>query len=156
MWALSEVTEENGATRIVPGSHKWADDPDFAQTYESIPALMGEGSICVFVGGLYHGGGANKSSNDRLGLTINYCSGSVRQQENLMLGVGPARMMTFVRELQDIIGFKMCKGAGHIFAQDPRLELARRFGDTSYEDPYLEKRNTLHAERIAATGMASQ
>lgn len=60
--------------------------------------------------------------------TINYCNGSMRQQENLMLGIHPDRLMTFSAELQDLLGFRMCKGAGHLSATDPRQELERRYG----------------------------
>jgi len=149
MWSISEFTEENGATRIVPGSHKWDEDPDFWEPYESVPASMPPGSICMFVGTLYHGAGANQSGEDRLGLTINYCAGSMRQQENLMLGVGAEKMMAFPRELQDMLGFKICNGAGHIFAQDPRAELERKYA-RSDEGPYSERRNALHRERMEA------
>jgi hypothetical protein len=56
-------------------------------------------------------------------------------------------MMTFPRELQDILGFKVCKSAGHIFAQDPRTEMTRHY--TRADELYLEVRNSLHAERLA-------
>lgn len=149
MWALSEFTEEMGATRIVPGSHRWDADPDFGTSYASIPAAMPAGSICMFVGSLYHGAGENVSDTDRYGLTINYCNGALRQQENLMLGISPQRMMTFPEPLQDILGFKLCRGAGHIFAQDPRAEMERHFGAGTGEDPYLLRRNDLHKDRVA-------
>jgi hypothetical protein len=150
MWALTDFTEETGATRIIPGSNHWPEDPDFVKKYDNtVPMLMPAGSICPFVGSLYHGAGHNRSGRDREALTINYCSGSMRQQENLMLALDPARMMTFPQELQDILGFKMCKGAGHIFGQDPRLEMVRHFQPAERADPYLATRDALHAERQA-------
>jgi hypothetical protein len=149
MWALTDFTEETGATRIIPGSHLWAADPDAQGEYETVPMLMAKGSICAFVGGLYHGAGANRSGRDRFALTINYCSGSMRQQENLMLGVSPQRMLSFDPQLQDILGFKMCKGAGHIFGQDPRREMQRHFAMVDPTDPYLALRDSIHPERFA-------
>ena len=149
VWAISEFTKANGATRVVPESHEWGEDPDMFAPYETVQATMPAGSICLFVGTLYHGAGANQSDEDRLGLTINYCSGSMRQQENLMLGIPPERLMTFPQELQDILGFKVCMGAGHIFAQDPRLEMERQFG-SDHATAYSERRNALHQERLAA------
>lgn len=146
MWALTDFTETTGATRVLPGSHLWDQDPTFGTAYETVGLDMPAGSIALVLGSLYHGAGANTSGADRNALTINYCNGSMRQQENLMLGVSPARMMTFSRELQDILGFKVCKGAGHIFAQDPRLEMERHY--TAADDPYLRTRNSLHPDRI--------
>lgn len=150
MWALTEFTEETGATRVVPGSHLWEHDPQPGGDYQTVPLLMPAGAIGVFVGSLYHGAGSNQSGRDRFALTINYCNGSMRQQENLMLGVSPGRMMTFPQALQDMLGFKVCKGAGHLFAQDPRLEMTRHYAEADPRDPYLDVRNSLHPQRIAA------
>lgn len=68
-----------------------------------------------------------------------------------MLGLSPGRMMGFPRELQDILGFKRCKGAGHIFAQDPRLEMERHYGDWTTDDGYLARRDGLHPVRMAGS-----
>ncbi|MCH7922708.1 MAG: hypothetical protein IH975_06720, partial [Nitrospinae bacterium] len=87
--------------------------------------LMPAGSIGFVVGTTYHGAGHNTSGEDRVALTINYCNGRMRQQENLMLSIHPSRMLTFPKELQDILGFKVCQGAGHMLAQDPRAEMKR-------------------------------
>ncbi len=150
MWALSDFTEQTGATRVVRGSNQFDGDPVFGETYETIPLEMPAGSIAFVVGTCYHGAGHNQSAADRVALTINYCDGRMRQQENLMLGVRPERMMTFSRELQDILGFKQCVGAGHLFASDPRKELERRYGTGTREDPYLARRSKLQPERLAA------
>lgn len=149
MWALTDFTAANGATRVVPGSNRLADDPDFSASYETIPLEMPAGSIAFVVGSCYHGAGANGTHSDRQALTINYCNGAMRQQENLMLGVHPARMMTFPEALQDILGFRMCGGAGHLFASDPRAEMTRRYGEGDANDPYLAIRSGLHGERLA-------
>ena len=112
---------------------------------------MPAGSIAFVVGTCYHGAGANRSGADRVALTINYCNGSMRQQENLMLGIHPARMLKFPTKLQDILGLKICKGAGHIFAQNPRKEMSRHYGDSSQEDPYLSVRDSLHETRVGSS-----
>lgn len=148
MWTIDDFTEENGATRVVPGSNNFDQDPDPQAHYESIPLEMPAGSIAFVLGNCYHGAGENSSGVERAGLTINYCNGSMRQQENLMLSIHPARMMGFPRELQDILGFKLCVAAGHMFATDPRVEMERHYGNLDQQDPYLDIRNTLHAQRV--------
>ncbi|MCY3883932.1 MAG: phytanoyl-CoA dioxygenase family protein [Gammaproteobacteria bacterium] len=132
MWALSDFTDENGATRLVAGSHKFdhypkivgnaSDEP--AKPPATIAAEMPEGSICFIVGTCYHGGGANQSTERRWGLTINYCAGSQRQQENLMLAHSRSKLRTFSDELQRIIGLSTSLGGvGHIDAGDPKAIL---------------------------------
>ena len=148
MWALSDFTLENGATHVVPESNKWDHEPVMGENYETISLEMPAGSIAFVSGSSYHGAGANTTEDTRWALTINYCNGSMRQQENLMLGISSERMMTFPKELQNILGFKMCKGAGHIFASEPRKELTNRYGKGSTKDDYLDVRNKLHSKRI--------
>jgi len=150
MWAVSDFTAETGATRVVPTSNTWDRDPDPKQDYETVPLEMPAGSIAFVVGTCYHGAGHNASDRDRVALTTNYCNGSMRQQENLMLATHPARLLAFPNALQDILGFKICKGAGHMLAQDPRAEMHRHYGPPHADDPYSERRNAKHAERRAA------
>src|SRR6516162_2677330 len=40
MWALTDFTEANGATRVVPGSHTADRSPDYGSPYESVAAEM--------------------------------------------------------------------------------------------------------------------
>ena len=87
MWALTDFTEANGATRIVPGSHLLDHSPNYGQDYDSIPAEMAKGSVLVWHGSLWHGGGANSTDERRVGIAMNYCAGYIRQQENQQLGI---------------------------------------------------------------------
>ena len=59
MWAITDFTERNGATRLVPGTHLADHSPNLLEQYDSIPAEMPKGSVLVWVGSLWHGGGAN-------------------------------------------------------------------------------------------------
>ena len=140
MWAVKDFTEENGATRVVPGSNNFDHDPEFGESYDSVPVEMKAGSIAFVSGTCFHGAGENRSGDDRYGLTINYCNGSMRQQENLMLAIHPSRMLSFSRELQNILGFQMCKGAGHLFAGDPRSEMERHYGPADSDRAWLDRR----------------
>ena len=59
MWALTDFTAANGATRLVPGSHTADRSPDYGAPYDSVAAEMPKGSVLVWHGSLWHGGGAN-------------------------------------------------------------------------------------------------
>ena len=48
---------------------------------------MPKGSVLVWHGSLWHGGGANTTDERRIGLAMNYCAGYIRQQENQQLGI---------------------------------------------------------------------
>ena len=120
MWALTDFTAANGATRVIPGSHKSDRSPDFGSHYESIPAEMAKGSVLVWHGSLWHGGGANTTSERRIGIAMNYCAGYIRQQENQQLGLHLDKVRRFPPRLQELCGFGIYRGLiGHIDKQVP-------------------------------------
>lgn len=122
MWAITDFTEANGATRLVPGSHKNAKWPEYGKTdIESIPAEMKRGSILVWNGSLWHGGGANRTGERRVGVAMNYCAGFLRQQENQQLGVPRKVAAGYPERLQRLIGYGVYRNLiGHIDKRDPR------------------------------------
>ncbi len=120
MWALTEFTAENGATRLVPGSHRSDRSPDYGTSYDSIPAEMEKGSVLVWNGSLWHGGGANHTSQRRIGIAMNYCAGWIRQQENQQLGIPRAIARGFAPRLRELVGYGVYRGLiGHIDKQSP-------------------------------------
>jgi ectoine hydroxylase-related dioxygenase (phytanoyl-CoA dioxygenase family) len=120
MWAITDFTEENGATRLIPGSHLRPDAPNPLEPYETIAAEMPKGSVLVWVGSLWHGGGANHTDRRRVGIAMNYCAGYIRQQENQQLGLPPQLVKTFPRRLQELVGYSVYNGLiGHIDKQHP-------------------------------------
>jgi ectoine hydroxylase-related dioxygenase (phytanoyl-CoA dioxygenase family) len=124
MWALTDFTEANGATRLVPGSHLAADNPVYGGEYETIAAEMPKGSVLVWHGSLWHGGGANRTDERRVGIAMNYCAGYIRQQENQQLGIPVALARTFPKRLQQLLGYSVYNGLiGHIDKHDPRTLL---------------------------------
>jgi ectoine hydroxylase-related dioxygenase (phytanoyl-CoA dioxygenase family) len=124
MWALTEFTEANGATRIVPGSHLWDHSPDFGKPYPSVAAEMEKGSVLVWHGSLWHGGGANESAGRRVGIAMNYCAGYIRQQENQQLGIPRDIARQFPKRLRELVGYSIYNGLiGHIDKHDPNAVL---------------------------------
>jgi ectoine hydroxylase-related dioxygenase (phytanoyl-CoA dioxygenase family) len=122
MWAITDFTEANGATRLVPGSHR-RESPDLRTRYDSVPAVMGRGSVLVWHGSLWHGGGANTTAEPRVGVACNYCAGYIRQQENQQLGIPREIARGFDRRLARLCGYGVYAGLiGHIDKHDP-LEL---------------------------------
>ncbi len=120
MWAITEFTEENGATRILPGSHTRDHSPEYGRPYESIAAVMPRGSVLVWHGSLWHGGGANRTGERRVGVAMNYCAGYVRQQENQQLGVPAEIARTYPARLLELMGYGIYRGLiGHIDKRVP-------------------------------------
>jgi ectoine hydroxylase-related dioxygenase (phytanoyl-CoA dioxygenase family) len=115
MWAISDFTDENGATRIIPGSHRNDHAPLLGTAYDTIPAVMKRGSVMVYDGSLWHGGGANRTDRRRVGIAMNYCAGYIRQQENQQLGIPLEIARTFEPRLRKLAGFGLYRRLiGHI------------------------------------------
>ncbi|MGQ0824161.1 MAG: phytanoyl-CoA dioxygenase family protein [Actinomycetota bacterium] len=120
MWALTDFTEANGATRLVPGSHLWDHSPNYGQHYDSIAAEMPKGSVLIWHGSLWHGGGANTTNERRVGVAMNYCAGYIRQQENQQLGLPLATVAEFSPRLRQLCGFGVYNMLiGHINKHSP-------------------------------------
>ncbi len=123
MWALTDFTDENGATRLVPGSHLMP-NPEYGGDYETIPAVMKAGSVLIWDGSLWHGGGANRSQGRRTGIAMNYCAGYIRQQEYQQLGLPASLVKTFEPRLQELVGYGVYRGLiGQIEKQSPAQRL---------------------------------
>jgi ectoine hydroxylase-related dioxygenase (phytanoyl-CoA dioxygenase family) len=106
IWALTDFTTENGATRVVPGSHTWDDDRD-ARPEEIVPAEMSRGSVILYTGSVIHGGGENRSGAPRTGMTFTYSLAWLRQEENQFLSCPPDVARNLDRELADLLGYTM-------------------------------------------------
>jgi ectoine hydroxylase-related dioxygenase (phytanoyl-CoA dioxygenase family) len=120
MWALTDFTDANGATRIVPGSHRYDHSPDYGRPYDSIAAEMPKGSVLIWHGSLWHGGGANTTDAPRVGIAMNYCAGYVRQQENQQLGIPREIAARFEPRLRELVGYSVYSAlVGHINKHSP-------------------------------------
>ena len=115
----------------MPGSHAWDEYPEIRvmpegevdDRYPSIAVEMPRGSVCFFLGTTYHGGGANRTDELRHSITMAYCAGWLRPQENFTVAVAQERAATFDRELQEVMGWRPAhNGAlGHIYTQPRHL-----------------------------------
>jgi len=102
MWALNEFTAENGATRLVPHSQ---DATELDENPLTVTAEMEPGSVLVWNGGLFHGGGANHAQRPRLGLNVNYNCPWLRQQENQYLAIPKEVAATLSDEFLRLLGY---------------------------------------------------
>jgi ectoine hydroxylase-related dioxygenase (phytanoyl-CoA dioxygenase family) len=120
MWAITDFTEANGATRIIPGTHLADASPAYGQHHDSIAAEMPKGSVLIWHGSLWHGGGANTTDARRVGIAMNYCAGWIRQQENQQLGIPREIAAGFAPRLRELCGYSVYNGLiGHIDKRSP-------------------------------------
>lgn len=124
MWAIDEFTFENGATNIVPGSHKWVRDENMMKRNpepdEITYGCMSAGSVLIYFGSLLHSGGANITDKSRTGIVMSYCLGWLRQSENQYLAVPQALARTLPERLQKLLGyFVHMPNLGQVEGRDP-------------------------------------
>ena len=106
MWPLDDFTEANGTTRVVPGSQRWGatlPPPDV----ETRSVEMDAGSALIYLGSLWHGGGANRTTKPRLGVVLHYAVGWLRPVENHVLVVPPAVARDLPERLQELLGYNI-------------------------------------------------
>jgi ectoine hydroxylase-related dioxygenase (phytanoyl-CoA dioxygenase family) len=123
MWALCDFTADNGATRLVPGSHRWPDDRRPHES-ETVPVEMPAGSVLIYLGGLWHGGGANTTTRPRPGLLLEYVVSWLRPQETQLLAVPPETARTLPERLQQLLGYNVYPPfLGYVDGRHPRRAL---------------------------------
>jgi ectoine hydroxylase-related dioxygenase (phytanoyl-CoA dioxygenase family) len=142
LWALTDFTEANGATRIIPGSHREPRLPDPQNLPDSIPAEMPAGSVLIIDGSLWHGGGGNTTADEwRIGVNLQYCAGFCRPQQNQYLGVPREITRTFSDRLLELCGYSLYKGImGHIDGASPASVLGEgRLEERAYASPRMRE-----------------
>ena len=107
IWALTDFSEENGATHVIPGSQDWPLDRNPKSPDEGVQAAMTRGSVLCYSGSVIHGGGANRSDAVRTGLNITYCLGWLRTEENQFLSCPPHIAKDLDPALTDLLGYTM-------------------------------------------------
>ncbi|MEQ9490966.1 MAG: phytanoyl-CoA dioxygenase family protein [Alphaproteobacteria bacterium] len=107
LWALDDFTVENGATHVVPKSHKLF-DPDFTPaSAESVQAPMPKGSLLLYLGSVWHGGGANRSQGPRMALINTYALGWLRQEVNQYLDIPADVAARYPEHIRRLLGYQM-------------------------------------------------
>ena len=122
IWAIDDFTEENGATMVLPGSHRWEDrTPTDVDRQQLVPAVMPAGSVVFFLGTLWHGAGANRSRATRMAATAQYCEPWARQQENYSLAISRERARCCSTTIQAMLGYSMLfPFIGFVDGRDPK------------------------------------
>lgn len=117
VFALDDFTERNGATVAIPGSHQWGQDRVPGADDPRVSAVMPAGACILFLGNLWHGGGANDSGASRLAITAQYCEPWLRTQENFFLSVSRETAASVSENIRRMLGYSihppfagMCNG----------------------------------------------
>ncbi|HQV58902.1 MAG TPA: phytanoyl-CoA dioxygenase family protein, partial [Ilumatobacteraceae bacterium] len=125
--ALVDFTKDNGATGVVPGSHRW--NPTRQATNDEIAyAEMRAGDAVIYLGSTIHFGGHNTTADQwRRGVHLSYCLGWLRTEENNYLGTPPSVAATLSPQAQALIGYSIhdaiSVGGGYLGMVDMRNPL---------------------------------
>ncbi|OBA59858.1 phytanoyl-CoA dioxygenase [Mycobacterium sp. 1100029.7] len=106
IWAIDDFTADNGATVVLPESHRWGRRPPGPED-PAKPVVMPAGSCVFFVGTLWHGGGANTSDHARLAITAQYCQPWLRPMEAFTLSIPRDIARTLSPDIQRMIGYSI-------------------------------------------------
>jgi Phytanoyl-CoA dioxygenase (PhyH) len=106
IWAIDDFTADNGATMVIPGSHRWGKREPNPEDH-AIPVVMPAGSCVFFVGTLWHGGGANNTSRERLAVTAQYCQPWLRPMEAFTLSVPRDIARTVSDDIRRMLGYSI-------------------------------------------------
>jgi ectoine hydroxylase-related dioxygenase (phytanoyl-CoA dioxygenase family) len=144
IWAIDDFTAANGATEVLPGSHRWAAEKPSDEDPRIVPVEMPAGSVVILAGTLWHRGGANRTNKPRLAVTPQYCEAWLRQQEPQMIAVG-RRAADYSPRVQALLGYSIHPPfMGHVDGLHPQ-----RLIDEHY-DPAASGASKMAADFLAS------
>ena len=116
MWMLVDFTDENGATRVRPGSHRVQAEPPRDEPVDTVPGVGPAGPALVFDGRIWHGTGANTTTADerRYGVLTYFCRPWLRPQENYTLSTHPDVLAGADDEIRQLLGFRVWRTLGGV------------------------------------------
>ena len=123
MWAITEFTAANGATRLVPGSQLSGLHPDPACGYDEVGAEVPAGGAVIWDARTWHASGCNRSDTPRVGVQTSYCAVQFRQLRNFTLSLPPAVQASLTDEMRSLLGFRLWSSYGT--TDDYDVEFAR-------------------------------
>jgi ectoine hydroxylase-related dioxygenase (phytanoyl-CoA dioxygenase family) len=127
MVAVTDFTEDNGATRVVPGSHRLADDERLYDPAAGVAAEMSAGSVLLFSGNTIHGAGANRTVDQwRFGINLSYALGWLRPEEAHPFVIEPEVARSLPPRARQLLGFTQ---------YDPPVGDGGRLWLVDFEDP---------------------
>jgi ectoine hydroxylase-related dioxygenase (phytanoyl-CoA dioxygenase family) len=105
--ALCDFTEENGATRVIPGSSHWPDYEDRGNPADTIPAILNAGDVLLIDGKVAHGGGENRTADTyRRAMAWSFTIGWLMGEEAHAFLVPMDIVKTLPPKVQTLLGFR--------------------------------------------------
>jgi ectoine hydroxylase-related dioxygenase (phytanoyl-CoA dioxygenase family) len=107
IWAIEDFSLDNGATQVIPGSHRWGGEHPDSRAHDVVTAVMPAGSAIVFDAALWHRGGENRTADTRLAISPQYCQPFLRPQESQLLIVPPADARACSDRMRSMLGYSI-------------------------------------------------
>lgn len=141
MWAATDFSDEMGATRVIVGSHLWEDEPAYLDPTSSSVAVMTKGSVLIYTGSVFHGGGANTTDRHRIGVNVGYSLGWLRQEENQFLACPADVARSLPEGLLRLMGYQ--RGSFALgYVDDMRDPIDWLYGRSSAPKDFLSYRRS--------------
>ena len=109
VWMLDDFTLENGALRVIPGSHRWGKKPqdELADPYAPHPKELlvtgRSGTVVVMNAHAWHGGTANRTGKERRALHSFFCRHDIPQQQYQKKLLRPETQSALTKDLRKIL-----------------------------------------------------